>query len=144
MNAAEISRSGLDVEWRRLQVIAQNLANMGSAAANPSEAYKPLHLQSGPAQTFSQKLANGAASPGPSVLAGAQVLAVAPQERAPRTVYEPSNPAAGPDGMVSYPNIDHAGEMTAMVQASRCYEANLVALSSALRMYAKAAEIGRR
>ena len=28
MKAAEISRSGLDVEWQRLQVIAQNLANL--------------------------------------------------------------------------------------------------------------------
>ena len=30
MEAMEISRSGLDVEWKRLQVIAQNIANMNT------------------------------------------------------------------------------------------------------------------
>ena len=28
MDAIEISRTGLDVEWQRLEVIAQNLANL--------------------------------------------------------------------------------------------------------------------
>src|ERR1044072_6948429 len=59
-------------------------------------------------------------------------------------VCEPSHPEAGADGYVSYPAIDHAGEMTRMVATARIYEANLVAMSIARQMYAKAVEIGRR
>ena len=52
MNAQEISRTGLDVEWRRLEIIAQNLANAGTTLDADGNGYRPLQLLSGPARSF--------------------------------------------------------------------------------------------
>ena len=46
----------------------------------------------------------------------------------PRRVYEPGHPDADKDGYVSYPNIDMMTEFVNAVEASRAYEANLVAM----------------
>ena len=42
MEAMEISRTGLDVEWRRLKVIAQNLANLNTSRTGDGGSYLPL------------------------------------------------------------------------------------------------------
>jgi flagellar basal-body rod protein FlgC len=136
MQAMEISRTGLDVEWRRLEVIAQNLANASSSAAPGAEPYQALRLLSGP--RFADHL--GGSAP---MLGGVQVYGVKPTGAAPRRVHEPGNPNADADGYVTYPSIDHAAEMTLMVTTSRAYEANVVAMNTARQMYMKALELGR-
>ena len=40
MNAMQISRTALDVEWRRLEVIAQNLANAGTTLDATGQPYR--------------------------------------------------------------------------------------------------------
>jgi len=126
MQAMEISRTGLDVEWRRLEIIAQNLANASSAG------YQPRRLVSGPAGSFKDHVG------------GVEVKDVALTGASPNLVHEPNNPQADSRGFVSYPGIDQAAEMTMMVKASRVYEANIVAMNSARQMYSKALELGRR
>ena len=66
-----------------------------------------------------------------------------PRSTPPRRAYEPGHPHADENGYVSYPALDHAGEMTRLVSTQRAYEANLVALNIARQMYAKALELGR-
>ena len=139
MDAMQISRTGLDVEWRRLEVIAANLANIGTTRTGAGGPFQPMRLVSGPAADFAAHLDEGAAAP-----LGVTVYGVEPQNVDPRRAYEPSHPHADPDGYVTYPGIDHAAEMTLMIQTSRSYEANLVAMSTARQMYIKALEIGRR
>ncbi len=56
MDAIAISRSGLDVEWRRMEIIALNLANIESSAAPGGKPYLPLRLVSGPSESFGQVL----------------------------------------------------------------------------------------
>jgi flagellar basal-body rod protein FlgC len=140
MQAAEISRSGLDVEWQRLQVIAQNLANMNTTRTASGEPFHAMRLVSGPAGGFSGMLAAGD-SRAPR---GVEVMGVEAMPGGTRRVHEPGHPHADPEGFVDYPDIDHAGEMTLLIQASRAYEANLAAISIAHQMYARALELGRR
>ena len=145
MQALEISRSGMDVEWRRLEVIAQNIANANTVRMPNGQPYHPLKLLSGPllsrSQTsFSQHLEAGAAAQ-PT---GVAVYGVEPQSAEPRKVYDPSHPQADADGYVSYPGLDQAGEMTAMIKTARAYEANVVAANTARQMYAKALDLGRK
>ena len=52
MQAMEISRTGLDVEWRRLEIISENLANMNSARTGTAPIYRERHLVSGPRNYF--------------------------------------------------------------------------------------------
>jgi flagellar basal-body rod protein FlgC len=139
LRASEISRSGLDVEWQRLQVIAENLANMNTTRTASGEPYRPARLVSGPTGRFGGLMSGAAAAPG-----GVGVIGV---ERMPggfRRVYEPAHPHADEGGFVSYPDIDHAGEMTLLIQTSRSYEANLTALNIAHQMYSRAMELGRQ
>lgn len=56
-------------------------------------------------------------------------------------VYEPDNPAAGPDGYVQKSNVNIITEMVDMISASRSYEANLVALNSSKQMVKDSMEI---
>jgi len=139
MNAMEISRTALDVEWRRLEIIAQNIANANTTRTASGAPYRPLRLVSGPRTNFAAYLDGRQGAP-----AGVEVYSIEASSQPARRVYEPSHPDAGADGFVSYPAIDHAGEMTRMVTTARVYEANLVAMSIARQMYAKAVEIGRR
>ncbi|HEX8669703.1 MAG TPA: flagellar basal body rod protein FlgC [Allosphingosinicella sp.] len=140
MDAMEISRTGLDVEWRRLEVIAQNLANANTTRTGLGEPYRAMRLISGPRAGFGTHLSAGQPGARP---AGAAVYGIEPTQVAPRMVYEPGHPHADAKGYVSYPGVDHAGEMTLMVHTARIYEANLVAMNIARQMYAKALELGR-
>ena len=143
MEAIEISRSGLDVEWRRMEVIAQNIANMNTSRTADGGSYLPLRLVSGPAESFEQVLQQGETKQSPAPR-GVRVYGVEASDSGIRRVYEPNHPHADADGFVSYPNISHAEEMALMVRTSRVYEANLVALSSAQQMYSSALQIGGR
>ncbi len=141
MNAMEISRTGMDVEWRRLEVIAQNLANASSTLDATGQPYRALRLISGPAMSFSEVLSGHADRSG---LNGVAVYSVEPQNLPSRRVYEPAHPQADANGYVTYPGFDHAAEMALMIKTSRSYEANIVAMNTARQMYSKALEIGKR
>jgi len=141
MKAMEISRTGLDVEWRRLEVIAENLANLGTTRTGTGEPFRAMRLVSGPKVGFSDYLEG---APSARDLAGVTVYGVEPVNVPPRRVHEPGHPHADADGYVTYPAIDHAGEMTLMVKTARAYEANIVAMNTARQMYVKAMELGKR
>ena len=141
MDAMEISRTGLDVEWQRLQVIAQNLANVNTTRTETGEPYRPLRLVSGPRTSFGELLAGTAAARPPQ---GVRVMGVEAVAGTVRRVHEPGHPHADAEGFVAYPDLDHAGEMTLMVRTSRAYEANLVAMNIAHQMYSRALELGRQ
>jgi flagellar basal-body rod protein FlgC len=146
MQALAISRTGLDVEWRRLEIISENLANINSAGNGESPLYRERHLVTGPRAFFSSYLRASMSPEGVDtrLLTGVDVHGVQESAAPPRLVHEPGNPLADAQGMVSYPNVDHASQMLAMIKASRAYEANLAAMSAARQMYAKALELGRR
>ena len=138
MNAMEISLTALDVEWRRLEVIAQNIANAGTTLDRVGQAYRPLRVLSGPKAGFADLLSGKAA------LEGVAIYSIEPQNITARRVYDPAHPQADEDGFVSFSGIDQAGEMALMIKTSRAYEANIVALNTARQMYGKALDIGRR
>ena len=56
-DAMAISRSALDVEWQRLQIIAQNLANVNTSRTASGEPYRAMRLVSGPDSSFAASLA---------------------------------------------------------------------------------------
>lgn len=141
MEAGAISRTALDVEWQRLQVIANNLANANTTRTADGGAFRPMQLVSGPRASFSSLLSSAAPSPGAM---GVQVYGIEAEAGNVRRVYDPKHPHADADGFVTYPEIDRASEMTLMIQTSRAYEANLAALNLAHQMYAKALEIGKQ
>lgn len=140
MEAMEISRSGLDVEWRRLQVIATNIANMNTTRTADGGAYAARRLVSGPVEGFRALL--GGAQQGAQ--RGVTVYDIATSNAATRRVYDPNHPHADEAGFISLPAISQAEEMSLMIKTQRSYEANLVALSAAQQMYSAALQVGRQ
>ena len=141
MNPMQISRTGLDVEWQRLQVIAQNLANLNTSQTVSGQPVRAMRLVSAAKTGFADLVAKKGAVSAPS---GVEVVGVEPIGGGIRRVYEPENPQADKAGFVSYPAIDHAGEMTLLIKTSRAYEANLTALNIAGQMFAQALQLGRQ
>lgn len=145
MHAMEISRTGLDIEWRRLEVISENLANASTVRTAGGERYQPRHLTSGPKSDFASYLNRNAKSAGKAErLDGVMVYGIEADQTPPRMVHEPDNPQADADGFVSYPGTNQAAEMVLMAKTARAYEANIVAMNAARQMYAKALELGGR
>lgn len=127
MDAARISRTGLDVEWQRLQVIAANIANANTTG------YRAQRLLTGPVAGF-----------GALVRSGVGVTGLQPVANGVRRVHEPGHPQADAEGFVSYPDIDQAGEMALMIRTARAYEANLTAMGIAHQLYARALDLGKQ
>jgi len=142
MRAVEISRSALNVEWQRLQVIAQNLANLNTTRTTSGEPFRPMRLLSGPDTDFATMMARGGGAA--RDVGGVRVMGMEASGGNLRRVHEPGHPHADAEGFVSYPDIDHAGEMTLMIKTSRAYEANLTTMNIARQMYARALDIGKR
>jgi flagellar basal-body rod protein FlgC len=141
VDPVSISRSALDVEWQRMQIIAQNLANENTSRVAGGGSYRPLRLVSGPEGAFARMIAAGAASGDPS---GVRVLGVEVDRTMARRVYDPADPDADGAGFVSYPDIDHAAEMALLVKTARIYESNLTVLSLAQQMAMRALDLGKR
>lgn len=141
----EVSRSGMDVEYRRVELVAHNIANAGTTASSAEGAYFPLRLVSGPklAGKVDPAAAQKAALRSP-MLPGVQVYSYEPTSAVPRQVYEPAHPQADASGYVTYPGIDQAGEMTTMMRALRTYEANVAVFNATRTMTLKALELGGR
>lgn len=139
-SAQAISRSGMDVEWQRLQIIAANLANLNSVAPPGTAPYHAMRLISGPVGAFADAMADRQTK---DHIGEVKVLGLEPVAGVERRVYDPTAPEAGPDGFVTFPLIDNAAEMALLIGTSRSYEANVTALGIAAQMDRQALEIGR-
>lgn len=145
MQAMDISLSGMDVEWRRIEVIANNIANVSTARTAGGDSFRAMRLLSGPRAGFKSYLNGDHAlkSDTSPALLGVTVYGEEPVDTPVRRVYEPGNPQADAKGFVTYPGIDQAQEMTLMVKTARAYESNVVAMNIARQMYSKALELGK-
>jgi flagellar basal-body rod protein FlgC len=137
-----ISRSALQAERLRMDVVANNLANVNSTRTPEGGPYKRetvvFRAADGTPSFASVLSARQSAASG-----GVAVDGVVEDQSPPRRVYEPTNPDADQDGYVLYPDIDVATEMTEMMSANRSYQANVTALNAIKGMAEKAIEIGR-
>jgi flagellar basal-body rod protein FlgC len=141
MDAMAISRSALDVEWQRLQIIAQNLANENTSRVGDSGTYQPMRLVSGPDNSFSDMVVHNGTH---RTTSGVRVIGVERIAAGTHRVLDPSHPHADAQGYVTYPDLDRAAEMTLLIRTSRIYEANLTAMKMAQQMYMRALELGHR
>ncbi|HVZ46125.1 MAG TPA: flagellar basal body rod protein FlgC [Ramlibacter sp.] len=134
-----ISAAGMELERKRVEVAALNLANANTVAAPGQTPFRPLRVIATTAvQTFSSAMAAGQAG----IAALQPQFHIEPAAVEERKVHEPGHPLADAQGFVSYPAVDAATEMMSMMEASRAYEANVAALNMVRGMAQKALEIG--
>lgn len=140
VDPVSISRAALDVEWQRMQVIAQNLANENTSRVAGGGAYRPLRLVTGADGGFARLVDADVPDAAPK---GVKVLGLEVAGGL-RRVLDPGHPDADAQGFVTYPDIDHASEMALLVKTARVYEANLTAMSLAQQMAMRALDLGKR
>ncbi len=107
-----ISETGLRAEKKRMEAIANNLANVNTTRTEEGGPYKK--------QEVILKAKEG--------LNGVDVAGLYQDDNF-RLVYDPQHPDANKEGYVKYPDVDLPKEWAKMVTASRAYEANIAAFN---------------
>jgi flagellar basal-body rod protein FlgC len=154
-----ISSLGLTVQRRRMNSIAENLANAETTKTESGGPYrrKILQLKAREAGGFSSSFqqatvplvttqaghATGRDFGGEGGLSTSPVIEAkeTTDSTPPRMVYDPGNPDADANGYVAMPNVNVVTEMVNMISASRAFEANVVAINAAKNMAKDSLEI---
>lgn len=144
-NSFDISGSGLTAQRLRLDVIADNIANVSTTRTENGEPYRRRYvvLQSAENPSFSELYNNELDGAAEASGAGVRVQQIAEDQSDFKLSYDPSNPDAGADGYVRMPNVELVQEMVDMIGAQRAYEANASVMDATKAMAQRALEMGR-
>ena len=165
----ETSGSAMQAERMRAEVVAANMANAETTRSANGSPYKRQHvvfaanagdpnfLDSMHTSTGLPASAGGAfseiATRGITNLIGLQtplnaapgvhIAQVIEDQAPPLKRYDPGHPDAGPDGYVSYPDINPLTEMVDLMGATRAYGLNSSAVQAEKGMIIAALEIAK-
>jgi flagellar basal-body rod protein FlgC len=155
----QTSGSAMQAERMRAEVVASNMANAETTrtegggpyrrhmvvfAANQSEAGFRNLLNSNslnPDPTGFERASSTSSSDNSTP--GVHIAAVVEDTSAPLERYDPGHPDAGPNGFVSYPDINPLTEMVDLMGASRAYGLNGSAVQAEKGMIVAALEIAK-
>jgi flagellar basal-body rod protein FlgC len=157
----ETSGSAMQAERMRAEVVATNMAN---AETTRTESGGPYHRQmvvfaaNRPGSGFANSTNEAVGAPLPPLgsgqfstellsasgaAPGVHIDAVVDDPSPPLKRYDPGHPDAGPDGYVSYPDINPLTEMVDLMGATRAYGLNGSAVQAEKSMIASALEIAK-
>ncbi len=160
LNAIEISSRGLTVQRKKMDVVAENMANAETTETADGGPYRRKRVLVNEEQekvrfdTYMRRAGtelartNAGHLPGKSLsvqstvnLANVKADEVVDPDSSFRLVYDPSHPQADEDGYVKMPDVEIINEMVDMMTATRAYEANTSAIASAKKMFRNALDI---
>lgn len=125
-----IAASGLTAQRLRMDVASSNIANADTTASPDGGPYRPEAVVFTPFQ-----IAGAAAQ-------GVAATAIVRPGTGTRQVYDPSNPAADGQGMVTYPDVDVAAQMADLIGASRSFQLDATVASAAKQSALDALDLG--
>ena len=150
MTSLNISASGMTAQRTRMDIIAQNVANVNTTRDENGDPYRrqtvvfqerPIHNHNFESYLKAQRTG---LSYNPQIGSGVKIASIAEDHvTSMKKVYEPGNPDADEDGYVTYPNVNTVTEMTNLIDASRSYEANVTAFNATKNMALKGLELGK-
>lgn len=146
LSSFDISASGMSAQRVRLDVAAENIANMQATRTEGGGSYKRklVSLESYESDSFQNVLNRTAGKTGTaSRRSGVRVAEITEDEREAEKVYNPDHPDADEDGYVTLTNVDLLKETVDSMSALRSYEANITAFNAVKLMAQKALEIGK-
>jgi len=151
-NSINTAATGLSADRVRLDVIADNMANVNTTRTNEGGPYRRSRVILRPrvespywrSPFLPESMDNG-------IGRGVRVVEIQKDnspENPNRLVWNPTHPDAiqsGPrQGYVEMPNVDIVTEMVDMISASRSYEANGAIIEGSKAMFQRALDIGSR
>ena len=132
LQATQISATGLTAQRTKMKVIAENLANAGTAAGEAGGApYRRKVI------TFKNALDKATG------VHKVRVEKITTDNTKLERKYDPGHPAADETGYVTLPNVKTMVEMMDMKQAQRSFEANLSIIQAAKTMLQKTIDLLR-
>ncbi len=129
--AMDISASGLRAQRTRMNVISSNIANAHTTRTDEGGPYRrrDVILRE---NSFEDRLAS------------VEVEGIQTDPTPGERLYDPGSPDADEQGYVTMPNVNLMEEMVNMMNATRAFEANTVAVKAQKDMALKALNIGGR
>ncbi|WP_263080836.1 flagellar basal body rod protein FlgC [Endozoicomonas sp. Mp262] len=139
VNLYEIAGSALTAQSVRLNAVASNLANAGSAGTTAEAAYKPI--QPIFEAVYDQTLDFGSET---DLAARVKVKDLHREETGDEQMrYQPTHPMSNEEGYVFYPNINVVEQMADMLSASRSYQTNLEVMVTARKLQQRLLALGQ-
>jgi len=162
----DTSGEAMQAERMRAEVVAANMANAETTRTQSGGPYRRQHVvfaADQPVGGFVSQMAAAAGGMTPNPLAasalptmpmppmpgsspvreGVHIAQVVEDPSPPLKRYDPGHPDAGPDGYVSYPDINPLTEMVDLMGATRAYGLNSSAVQAEKSMIASALDIAR-
>jgi len=154
-----ISSRGLSAQRKRMNIIADNIANAETTQTEEGGPYKRkfVQLKTNTQQAFSRVLHatglslrrtdaahfsdEGIEGGFPETLPANIDASEKEDASAFKMVFDPGHPDADANGYVKMPNVNIVTEMVDMISASRSYEANITAINAAKTMAKDSLEI---
>ncbi len=155
-----ISARGMSIQRKKMELIAQNIANADTIRTENGEPYQRKYLKVQEEKSnFATKLAiegqilklnttdenhfRGIKTHNVSLPAVDDNINVSElsDEKPGEVVYMPDHPDADENGYVQMSNVNVINEMVDMIAATRAYEANLTALNASKQMVKDSLEI---
>jgi flagellar basal-body rod protein FlgC len=129
--AMDISASGLRAQRTRMNVISSNIANAHTTRTDEGGPYKRRDV------ILKENSFEGQ-------LSSVEVAGIQTNPTTGERLYDPGNPDADDQGYVTMPNVNLMEEMVNMMNASRAFEANTIAVKAQKDMALKALNISGR
>ena len=143
LNSIKISASSLFAQRLRMDVIANNVANVNSTRGEDGQVYRRQSVvfrEQAQGPNFDNLLGRAT---GQTSVGGVEVTEIHRDQSAPRRVHEPTHPDADAEGYILLPNVDVVTEMTDLVSASRAYQASSTVINATKSIAQSALSIGR-
>ena len=118
-----IAAAGLSASRMRADVSAANLANKESVSYKRRDVFQTALPMPAGEGSFSSALDR-------QTLMKPSVYAILEDQAAPNMQYQPNHPEANAEGYVALPNVNIVEEMTNLMSALRCYQANVASLEA--------------
>jgi flagellar basal-body rod protein FlgC len=159
----DTSGGAMQAERMRAEVVAANMANAETTRTDSGGPYRRQHvvfaanqgdagfldsMSTASGNTASSSLSSSTLPSLDSVgsensAPGVHIAQVVEDTSAPLKRYDPGHPDAGPDGYVSYPDINPLTEMVDLMGATRAYGLNSSAVQAEKGMITSALEIAK-
>ena len=138
LSAIDICASGMSAQRMRMNVIANNIANVNTTRTETGGPYRRQVVVMEPKgrefRYYLPPFTNGGEVPKDQIGSGVRIVSVEDDQSPLVMKYDPSHPDANAEGYVAMPNVNVVMEMVDMVDATRAYEANVSVVESAKSM----------
>lgn len=149
LQSMNISGSGLTAQKLRMDIIAENIANMDATRTAEGGPYRRKlavfqSMNTSDSGAFNKMLFENIKDlSNTDRIRGVEVTEIVEDPEPFKMVYDPTHPDADENGYVAMPNVNSLKETSDMMEALRAYDANITAFNAIKKMASNALELGK-